>query len=231
MKDYESFFSFYEELKRNLRTLWENKYKQNSFKNFNYDKFLHLEIIVLPDPSTKEYVEKVIQIKERINNSNSPNYLLKSLNDQINIPIEALGLYLQKILNNISNYGQKSGIFINLNEEKQLIINCYLENLKKEIYKNILINSIQPLKQSFISNENVNLIIKGPAILQQSKIEFEKMTENFVKNNDYYLKEENLIEMVKQDLFTIFKKQINFLVKLTKKRVEEEISIEKLNGF
>ena len=93
-----------------MRTQWENKFKvksflknkllfisffqSNSFKNFSYEKFLQIEIIVLPDINEKNE-EKILTVKDRIKSVSSPNFFLKNLNESIYIPSESMPIYLQ----------------------------------------------------------------------------------------------------------------------------------------
>ena len=162
-------------------------------------------------------------------NIHSPNYFFKEYSDNFPIPIESLGLYMQSIWNTIKNNRNNDNFILDLTESKLVIINFMFETIKNKVYKEILMNSIMTVKKQTNDNEYVNLSLIAEDVFKKSETLFQNYTKNYFKTNEYFQKEKDLQELIKQDFLDIFKKQVTMLRKTSLSQLNELISSGKIS--
>lgn len=173
--------------------------------------------------------EKNKQLKERITNVHSPNYFFKQYYDNLSTPVECFGLYMQSVWNKILNNRNNSNFSIDLSDCKLMIINFMFENFKNQVYKEILVKYLMKIKKDTMDNKYFDLSNVAQEIFQKSQTLYNNLCQNYFKTQEYYSKEMEIYELIKQDLLEIFKKQIIMLKKASFNEVNELIRKENLS--
>lgn len=198
------------------------------------EKVLYVELLFMPDPEKNplEIEEKIKQLKERIINTQSPNYFFKRFYENFSLPIQTFGLYMQSIWNKILNNKNNRKFKLELSETKELIINIMFETFQNNVYKEILMSYVMKMKKQIIQEKQyIDLSVIAKEIFAKAESSFQKCAENFHKNNEFFYKMKELSELIKQDLLDIFKQQTSILIKNGPKNLIDIITNEKLTGI
>lgn len=191
------------------------------------EKFLYIELIVLPDPrKPSELEEKFRHLRERIVNKSSPNFFFKEYYEDFMIPSESLSLYMQSVWNKIINNQNNAGFTLDLSELKLFLINFTFETIKNQVYKEILINFLTKMKKSIADNEFIDLSKSGADVLKEADQLLQKYAVNYPKTAEFAKKKQELTELLIEDLRDIFMRQVQMLKKIARNGLAKLISAE-----